>query len=117
VGAGNDRLVGGTGVDTMTGGGGADTFVFLLGDSRLAASTIGYRLRIRYRHIDLSGIDAISGASAYDPFYFIGVSAFDGVAGELDYYFNSSTDVTVVHVTSTAMRSPTSQSISQATSR
>jgi serralysin len=96
-GAGNDRLVGGTGVDTMTGGGGADTFVFLLGDSPAS----GQHDRITdfvsgTDHIDLSGIDAISSASAYDPFYFIGVSAFDGVAGELDYYFNSSTDVTVV---------------------
>jgi serralysin len=96
-GAGNDRLIGGPGVDTMTGGGGADTFVFLLGDSpasgqhdRITDFTSGTD------HIDLSGIDAISSTSAYDPFHFIGISAFDGVAGELDYYYNNSTNVTVV---------------------
>ncbi|WP_171944920.1 M10 family metallopeptidase C-terminal domain-containing protein [Bradyrhizobium ottawaense] len=97
-GAGNDRLIGGPGVDIMTGGGGADTFVFATGDSSTVA---GQHDRITdfvsgTDHIDLSGIDAIASTSGYDPFRFIGSSAFDGSAGELDYSYNSTLGVTVV---------------------
>ncbi|MFL6837919.1 MAG: M10 family metallopeptidase C-terminal domain-containing protein, partial [Bradyrhizobium sp.] len=97
-GAGNDGLVGGTGADSLTGGGGADTFIFALGDS-LAASTQHDKI-IDFTsgadHINLSAIDAISATGAYDQFKFIGLSGFNGAAGELDYYFNSSTGTTVV---------------------
>ncbi|SHM81480.1 M10 family metallopeptidase C-terminal domain-containing protein [Bradyrhizobium lablabi] len=97
-GAGNDRLIGGPGVDIMTGGGGANTFVFATGDSSTVA---GQHDRITdfkpgIDHIDLSGIDAIASTSGYDQFRFIGMSAFDGSAGELDYFYNSTLCVTVV---------------------
>jgi serralysin len=97
-GAGNDRLVGGAGVDTITGGGGADTFVFATGDSSAVA---GQHDRITdfvsgTDHIDLTGIDAIASTSGYDQFRFTGISAFDGSAGELDYFYNSTLGVTVV---------------------
>lgn len=97
-GAGNDRLVGGPGIDTMTGGGGANTFVFAAGDSSPVA---GQHDRITdfvsgVDHIDVSGIDAISTTAAYDLFRFIGSGSFDGVAGELDYSYNSSLGCTVV---------------------
>jgi serralysin len=97
-GVGNDRLIGGAGIDTMTGGGGADTFVFVAGDSSAASGqqdlitdfTSGVDL------IDLSAIDAIAASSSYDLFRFLGTSAFDGSAGELDYFYNSSLGVTVL---------------------
>jgi serralysin len=97
-GAGNDRLVGGAGIDIMTGGGGADTFVFATGDSSAAS---GQHDRITdfvsgTDHIDLSGIDAIVGTSGYDLFRFISTGAFDGAAGELDCFYNSTLGVTVV---------------------
>ncbi|QWG25109.1 M10 family metallopeptidase C-terminal domain-containing protein [Bradyrhizobium sediminis] len=97
-GAGADLLIGGIGVDTLTGGGGVDAFVFAVGDSSAAS---GQHDRITdfvsgVDHIDLSGIDAISTTSAYDLFRFIGTSAFDGTAGELDYFYNSSLGVTVL---------------------
>ena len=97
-GAGNDRLIGGAGVDTMTSGGGADTFVFASGDS---SATSGQHDRITdfvtgTDHIDLSGIDAIVGTAGIDQFYFIGSTAFDGRAGELDYSYNNALGVTIV---------------------
>ena len=97
-GAGNDRLIGGSGVDNLTGGGGGDTFVFLLGDSSAAS---GQHDRITdflsgSDHIDLSGFDAISSTGSYDQFKFIATAAFDGAAGELNYFYNSSTGVTTL---------------------
>ncbi|MEH2526332.1 MULTISPECIES: M10 family metallopeptidase C-terminal domain-containing protein [unclassified Bradyrhizobium] len=97
-GAGNDTLMGGIGVDSLTGGGGADNFVFAVGSS-LAAS--GQHDRIfdfvsGVDRIDLSGIDAISSTGAHDVFRFIGTSAFDGIAGALNYFYNSSLGVTVL---------------------
>ena len=47
-------------------------------------------------HIDLSGIDAISGTAGYDQFHFIGTAGFDGTAGALDYFYNSSLGVTML---------------------
>ena len=97
-GAGNDWLIGGLGVDTMTGNGGVDTFVFAFGES-LAAS--GQHDRIvdfvsGVDRIDLTGIDAISATGGYDQFRFIGTSGFHGVAGELNYFYNSSLGVTTL---------------------
>jgi Ca2+-binding RTX toxin-like protein len=87
-GAGNDRLIGGTGFDTMTGGGGVDTFVFALGDS---SASSGQHDRVTdfvsgVDHIDLTG----------DGFHFIGTTAFDGTAGALDYFYNSSSGITTL---------------------
>jgi len=97
-GDGNDRLIGGFGVDNLTGGAGADTFVFAFGESSAAS---GLHDRITdfvsgLDRIDLSGIDAISGTGAYDLFNFIGASAFSGVAGQLNYFYNSALGVTTL---------------------
>jgi serralysin len=97
-GAGNDRLVGGAGVDNLTGGSSADTFVFLLGES---SASSGQHDRITdfvsgADHIDLSGYDAISSTGSYDQFKFIATAAFHGTAGELNYFYNSSTGVTTL---------------------
>ena len=97
-GAGNDRLIGGSGVDNLTGGSSGDTFVFLLGDSSAAS---GQHDRITdflsgTDRIDLSGFDAISSTGSYDQFKFIATAAFHGAAGELNYFYNSSTGVTTL---------------------
>ena len=97
-GAGNDTLSGGLGLDILTGGGANDTFAFLLGYSSVAS---GQRDRITdflsgADRIDLSGYDAISSTGRYDQFKFISTDAFHGVAGELNYFYNSSAGVTTL---------------------
>ena len=97
-GTGSDKLFGGSGVDILTGGSGADTFVFLFGDSSAGS---GQHDRITdflsgTDHIDLSGYDAISSTGIYDQFKFIASTAFHGVAGELNYFHNSSSGVTTL---------------------
>jgi serralysin len=97
-GTGNDQLIGGIGVDLMTGGGGADSFVFAFGQSsaaggqhdRIADFTTGTD------HIDLSTIDANAGTSAFDQFRFLGTAIFDGSAGALDYFYNSTLGLTTL---------------------
>ena len=95
---GSDKLIGGSGVDNLSGGSGGDTFIFLLGDSSAAS---GQHDRITdfisgADRIDLSGYDAISSTGSYDQFKFISTSAFHGTAGELNYFYNSSTGVTTL---------------------
>ena len=97
-GAGSDKLIGGAGVDNLTGGGSGDTFVFLLGDSSAAS---GQHDKITdfvsgADDIDLSGYDAISGTAGYDQFKFLATASFDGSAGELNYFYNSSLGVTTL---------------------
>jgi serralysin len=97
-GAGNDKLIGGSGVDNLTGGSSGDIFVFLLGNS---SATSGQHDRITdfvsgNDDIDLSGFDAISSTGSYDQFKFLGTAAFSGAAGELNYFYNSSTGVTTL---------------------
>ncbi|MEH2554117.1 Ca2+-binding RTX toxin-like protein [Bradyrhizobium algeriense] len=97
-GGGNDILTGGTGVDVLIGGDSADTFVFAAGDSS-AASGQHDRISDFIRgtdHIDISGIDAIASTAALDTFHFLGSGAFDGTAGALDYFYDSSRGVTVL---------------------
>jgi Ca2+-binding RTX toxin-like protein len=96
-GAGSDRLVGGGGTDVMSGGGGTDTFLFSTGDSSAAANQHD-RISdfVSGDHIDLSGIDAVSASSVYDQFHYLGAAAFDGAAGALDYFYNSTLGVTVL---------------------
>ena len=96
-GGGDDRLIGGMGVDNLTGGAGADTFVFVFGDS----SASGQHDKITdftadTDHIDLSAIDAISGAGGIDLFNFIATAGFSGSAGQLNYFYNSSLGVTTL---------------------
>ncbi|MBK6660543.1 MAG: M10 family metallopeptidase C-terminal domain-containing protein [Proteobacteria bacterium] len=100
-GNGNDKLLGGNGSDTLTGAGGkdqltggagADLFDFNALTESASATT---RDLIRdflhgTDHIDLSGIDAITGGSN-NAFKFIGRSNFGHVAGQLHYkLFNES---------------------------
>ncbi|MBR1277686.1 M10 family metallopeptidase C-terminal domain-containing protein [Bradyrhizobium sp. AUGA SZCCT0283] len=97
-GAGNDTLIGGSGVDNLTGGGSGDIFVFLLGNS---SATSGQHDRITdfvsgTDDIDLSGFDAISSTGSYDQFKFLATASFSGAAGELNYFYNSSTGVTTL---------------------
>jgi len=97
-GAGDDRLVGGAGVDTLTGGSGADTFLFAFGDISAAS---GQHDQITdfvtgVDRIDLSGIDAIVGTSGYDLFRFIATAGFNGLAGELNYFYDNALGVTTL---------------------
>jgi Ca2+-binding RTX toxin-like protein len=96
--AGDDRLVGGAGVDTLTGGAGVDTFVFAPGD---CGPAVAQRDRITdfvsgTDRIDLSAIDAILGTAPIDQFRFLGKADFDGVAGALNYYYDSARGVTTL---------------------
>ncbi|HEY8336116.1 MAG TPA: M10 family metallopeptidase C-terminal domain-containing protein [Tardiphaga sp.] len=98
-GAGIDQLVGGAGVDTLTGSVGTDVFAFAMGDSSAAA---GQHDRISdfttgVDRIDVSAIDAVSGTSGIvDAFNFLATAIFNGVAGVLDYFFDSARGVTVL---------------------
>jgi serralysin len=97
-GGGNDKLFGGSGVDNLTGSSSSDTFVFLLGDSS-AASAQHDRITDFLSgtdRIDLSGYDAITSTGGYDQFKFIATAGFHGVAGELNYFYNSSSGVTTL---------------------
>ena len=98
-GSGNDRLIGGIGVDTLTGGGGADTFVFVFGDSSAASGQ--HDLITDFT----AGIDRIDLSAhrcdqrrpeASTCFNFLGTAAFNGAAGALDYFYNSSLGVTTL---------------------
>ena len=99
---GNDAgntLRGGGGVDTLTGGAGADTFVFTTGSTGIA---VGSRDRITdfvpgADKIDLSAFDARPSTSGIiDLFEFLGTAAFNGIAGVLNYIYDSIRGVTVV---------------------
>jgi len=83
-------------MDVMTGGGGADVFAFNPGDS---FPFTGLRdwisdFQSGIDHIDLTGMNVMIRSGGQ--FRFIGTSAFDGLAGELDYSFDSSRGATVV---------------------
>jgi uncharacterized protein YjiK len=84
-GDGNDTIVGGGGLDVLLGGDGSDTFVFeSLADSgasvatrdRIKDFTVGADL------IDLSAIDADTGAAGNSDFNFVGSGRFEN-AGDL----------------------------------
>ena len=97
-GTGADRLVGGIGVDSLTGGSGRDIFCFAAGETSAAS---GRHDRITdfvsgVDRMDLSGIDAIVATPGSDVFRFMGTSAFDGVAGEINYFYSSSLGITIL---------------------
>ena len=86
-GDGNDLIDGGGGADLMTGGAGADIFRFEGGDTGLSADRITDFLA-GTDHIDLSAIDANSGAVGDQAFAFIGASTFSGASGQLRYVYD-----------------------------
>ncbi|MGO4124059.1 calcium-binding protein [Inquilinus sp. YAF38] len=93
---GNDALVGRAGQDTLTGGAGADRFHFTaLGDSVAGANAdrITDFSHAQGDKIDLSGIDASTGATGNQAFHFLGAGAYTHHAGELHYYYSGSDTV------------------------
>ncbi len=90
--SGHDILYGGAGQDDLYGATGKDTFVFKsvteLGTSKTATDTI-FDFTADDR-INLSGIDANTGAGGNQAFLYIGTKAFSGKAGELRFEQNAS---------------------------
>ncbi|MEF2074010.1 calcium-binding protein [Consotaella aegiceratis] len=87
-GAGNDILFGGIGADTLNGGAGSDIFTFqAIGESTVAAATRDtIQDFVRGQDvINLSAIDANTGAAGDQAFTYIGAAAFTGVAGQLRF--------------------------------
>ncbi|WP_343718488.1 calcium-binding protein, partial [Inquilinus sp.] len=85
---GNDVIQGGAGKDTLTGGIGADRFVYAAtGDSVVGANAdrITDFSHAQGDRIDLSAIDANTGAAGDQAFAFIGSGLFTGVAGQLRF--------------------------------
>ena len=86
--AGNDVLTGGKGTDKLTGGAGSDTFDFnallesIKGTTRDSITDFTHSQADK---IDLAGIDANSKVADDQGFTYIGIKAFTGVAGQLDY--------------------------------
>ena len=83
-GAERDWITGGSGADTLVGGSGPDTFIYTsVGDSAVALNGRDLILDFNSKegdHIDLRGIDAVTGG-ADNAFTF--VANFTGVAGQL----------------------------------
>jgi Ca2+-binding RTX toxin-like protein len=86
-GAGNDQLHGGSAMDRLTGGTGADTFIFVT-TTESPSTAAGRDLITDFSHaqgdkIDLSLIDANTGAAGDQAFTYLGTGVFTGVAGQL----------------------------------
>ena len=89
-GNGDDMISGGLGNDIMSGGAGADYFLFRAGDlSNGSLDTITDFEAGIDRGIHLRGVDADINSAKDDNFTFIGVAAFSGKAGELNYVHTS----------------------------
>jgi Ca2+-binding RTX toxin-like protein len=85
-GQGDDVLSGDEGADDLHGGAGADTFVFAsLTDSMIAATDLITDFESGVDQLDLSLIDADTGAMGDQSFVFVGSAAFSMVAGELQW--------------------------------
>jgi len=84
---GSDWLEGGLGADTMRGGLGNDLYVYQSAAESTAAKT-DHILDFEYvsDHIDLTRVDANTGAAGDQAFSFIGSDAFSHTAGELRAY-------------------------------
>ncbi|MGO1079393.1 hypothetical protein [Inquilinus sp. CA228] len=85
---GNDALVGGAGKDTLTGGAGLDRiYVTALGDSVVGANADAVTdfSQAQGDEIDVSLIDANTGAAGNQAFSFIGTAVYTGVAGQLRF--------------------------------
>jgi Ca2+-binding RTX toxin-like protein len=89
-GAGVDTLIGGAGRDVMTGGTNADLFIFhATADMGLTEGTADVVADMSFAvgdRIDLSAIDADVYANDNQDFTFIGMAAFSGTPGEINYY-------------------------------
>ncbi|MCV9965757.1 protease [Pararhizobium sp. BT-229] len=87
--SGNDTINGGLGADDLWGAAGADTFDFnALTDTTVALAgrdTIFDFSGSGGDRLDLSTIDANSGAAGDQAFTYLGTAAFTGTAGELRY--------------------------------
>ena len=84
----SDVLTGGAGKDVLYGGVGADRFVFTrIGDSLTGANAdrITDFSHAQGDKIDLSAIDADTGAAGDQAFSFIGTALYSGVAGQLRF--------------------------------
>ncbi len=96
-GAGNDKLVGSAGTDILIGGAGADRFQFNLASDSVVgpkADRITDFSHAQGDRIDLSVIDANTGAAGNQAFTFIGNGLFTHHAGELRFAFNGA-DTTI----------------------
>jgi hypothetical protein len=84
-GDGGDTIGGGLGQDTLTGGAGADSFLFTsLADSPASAARDYISDFVSGEdRIDLSAIQAVTGAETDEAFAFIGTGAFTKQAGQL----------------------------------
>ncbi|MGO1079394.1 calcium-binding protein [Inquilinus sp. CA228] len=85
---GDDALVGGGGKDTLTGGVGADDYRFIaLSDSVVGANAdvITDFSHAQGDDVDLTGIDANTGAAGNQAFSFIGANLYSGAAGQLRF--------------------------------
>jgi Ca2+-binding RTX toxin-like protein len=92
-GAGNDQLHGGSAMDQLTGGAGADTFIFVT-TTETPSTASGRDLITDFSHaqgdrIDLSLIDANTGAAGDQAFTYIGAALFTGVAGQLHTWIDA----------------------------
>ncbi|MBW8727460.1 MAG: hypothetical protein JF625_20210 [Inquilinus limosus] len=96
-GAGSDKLVGSAGTDIFIGGAGADRFQFNLASDSVVgpkADRITDFSHAQGDRIDLSVIDANTGAAGNQAFTFIGTGLFTHHAGELRFAFNGA-DTTI----------------------
>ncbi len=85
---GDDVLIGGAGKDTLTGGAGLDRIYFTaLGDSVVGANAdvVTDFSQAQDDEIDVSMIDADTGAAGNQSFSFIGANLYSGVAGQLRF--------------------------------
>jgi serralysin len=87
--SGSDKLTGGAGADDLWGGEGTDTFIFKsVGDSTVKSSgrdsIFDFSIQQKDK-IHLSSIDANALKGGNQAFEFIGIRAFSGEAGELQY--------------------------------
>jgi Ca2+-binding RTX toxin-like protein len=87
---GSDELLGRHGLDTLTGGSGGDTFVWLYAnETGVTTATADVVTDFNFAdgdRLDFSSVDADVYADGEQSFTFIGLAAFSGTPGEINYY-------------------------------